>query len=71
MSVLKASKNLIAGEVRHIISNLKLPYKREFYKSFYHPSFHKKVKGALERELRHLTIRLGESDEYYFLEIRK
>lgn len=68
---MKSSQNLIAGEVQHIIKNLRIPYKRIFYKTFYQSSFSKKVKAALERELKHLNIQLGESDEYYFLEIKK
>lgn len=68
---MKSSRNLIAGEVQSIIKNLRLPHKRIFYKTFYEPSFSKKVKAALERELKHLNIQLGESDEYYFLEIKE
>ena len=68
---MRTTQNLIAGEVQSIIKNLRPPHKRIFYKTFYERSFSKKVKAALERELKHLNIRLGESDEYYFLEIKK
>lgn len=68
---MRTTKNLILGEVQSIIKNLRLPHKRIFYKTFYEPSFSEKVKKTLERELKHLTVQRGESDEYFFLEIRK